>query len=103
MAFYELAKGKIDAVVADRPSLIYFAKTMPIFHLAVSDDIFDIYSGQFVIYLQKNSPYTEILNKTLNNLEADGTLYKLKEKAWGINLCLFCLYGYTSVRHKANL
>ena len=112
MAFYELAQGKIDAVVADRPSLIYFAKTMPIFHLTVSDDIFDIYSGQFVIYLQKNSPYTEILNKTLNSLEADGTLYKLrkkwfseqittdyielKEKAWGINLCLFCLYGYTS-------
>ena len=112
MAFYELAQGKIDAVVADRPSLIYFAKTMPIFHLTVSDDIFDIYSGQFVIYLQKNSPYTEILNKTLNSLEADGTLYKLrkkwfseqittdyielKEKAWGINQCLFCLYGYTS-------
>ena len=80
MAFYELAQGKIDAVVADRPSLIYFAKTMPIFHLTVSDDIFDIYSGQFVIYLQKNSPYTEILNKTLNSLEADGTLYKLRKK-----------------------
>lgn len=80
LAFYELAQGKIDAVVADRPSLIYFAKTMPIFHLAVSDDIFDIYSGQFVIYLQKNSPYTEILNKTLNSLEADGTLYKLRKK-----------------------
>ena len=80
LAFYELAQGKIDAVVADRPSLIYFAKTMPIFHLAVSDDIFDIYSGQFVIYLQKNSPYTEIINKTLNSLEADGTLYKLRKK-----------------------
>ena len=80
MAFYELAQGKIDAVVADRPSLIYFAKTMPIFHLTVSDDIFDIYSGQFVIYLQKSSPYTEILNKTLNSLEADGTLYKLRKK-----------------------
>lgn len=115
LAFYELAQGKIDAVVADRPSLLYFAKTMPIFHLTVSDDIFDIYSGQFVIYLQKNSPYTEILNKTLNSLEADGTLYKLrkkwfseqittdyielKEKAWGINLCLFCLYGYTSEKN----
>lgn len=80
LAFYELAQGKIDAVVADRPSLLYFAKTMPIFHLTVSDDIFDIYSGQFVIYLQKNSPYTEILNKTLNSLEADGTLYKLRKK-----------------------
>lgn len=80
MAFYELAHGKIDAIVADRPSLVYFAKTMPLFQLAVSDDVFDIYSGQFVIYLQKHSPYTEIINKTLSALEADGTLYKLRKK-----------------------
>lgn len=85
MGFYDLRLGKIDAIVADRPSLVYFAKTMPVFNLAVGYDIFDIHSGQFVIYLQKNSPYTEIINKALAGLESDGTLYKLRKKWFSEN------------------
>lgn len=80
MAFYDLVCGKIDAVVADRPSLVYFSRTMPVFDLSVSDAVFDIYSGQFVFYLQKDSPYKEVFNKALKALEANGTMYKLRKK-----------------------
>lgn len=80
MAFYNLVCGRLDAVVADRPSLVYFARTMPVFDLSVSDAVFDIYSGQFVFYMQKNSPYTKAFNLALKALESNGTMYKLRKK-----------------------
>ena len=53
---------------------------MPVFDLSVSDAVFDIYSGQFVFYMQKNSPYTKAFNLALKALESNGTMYKLRKK-----------------------
>lgn len=83
-AYSDLAHGYIDAVVADRPSLVYFANTVPVFNLKVTDDVFDIHSGQFAFYLKKNSPYTQSFNIMLMRMDADGTTYRLR-KSWGLD------------------
>ena len=61
MAYYERSTGEIDAVVSDWPSLNYFSSSIPDFKLALSEDIFDFQNGQYVFYLQKNSPYTSLI------------------------------------------
>lgn len=80
MAYYAVSTGKIDAVVADRPSLTYFSKLIPDFNLAVSDAVFDFYSGQFVFYLSKHNEYKDLFNQALADMQADGTIYKLRRK-----------------------
>ena len=80
LAYYELSSGGIDAVVSDWPSLNYFSLCMPDFKLGMTEDIFDIQNGQFVYYLPKNSPYTGLINMAISQMEADGTMYRLKKK-----------------------
>ena len=80
LAYYQLSVGKLDAVVAERPAILYFAHTMPTFNLKVTDDVFDRCDGEFVFYLKKDSPYTAYINAALTQMEADGTTYKLRKK-----------------------
>lgn len=80
MAYYAVSTGEIDAVVADRPSLTYFSKLIPNFNLVVSDAVFDFYSGQFVFYMPKQTKYKELFNQALADMQADGTIYKLRRK-----------------------
>lgn len=83
MAYYELSVGELDAVVAERPNIMYFARTAPSFNLRVTEDVFDRYNGEFVFYLKKDSPYTALINAALTQMEADGTTYRLRKKWMG--------------------
>lgn len=78
--FYQLTLGSIDAFVAERSSLLFFANSMPAFDLMVTDDVFDIQNGQFVFYMQKDSPYLDVFNRAISAMESDGTMYRLREK-----------------------
>lgn len=80
MAYYKLSVGELDAVVAERPNIMYFARTAPSFNLRVTEDVFDRYNGEFVFYLKKGSPYTALINAALTQMEADGTTYRLRKK-----------------------
>lgn len=83
MAYYELSVGELDAVVAERPNIMFFARTAPSFNLRVTEDVFDRYNGEFVFYLKKGSPYTALINAALTQMEADGTTYRLRKKWMG--------------------
>ena len=80
LAYYQLSVGLLDAVVAERPNMLYFAHTVPTFNLKVTEDVFDRYNGEFVFYLKKGSPYTALINAALTQMEADGTTYRLRKK-----------------------
>lgn len=84
MAYFEVSVGNIDAVVADRPSLKYFEKLMPAADLKVSESIFDVQSGQFVFYLAKHFEYKDVINQALKDMQADGTIYRLRKK-WNLD------------------
>ena len=66
MAYYEVSSGEIDAVVADRPSLRYFEKLIPVADLKVSESIFDVQSGQIVFYLSKHFEYKDVMGTSIN-------------------------------------
>ena len=83
LAYYELSVGELDAVVAERPNIMFFARTAPSFNLRVTEDVFDRYNGEFVFYLKKGSPYTALINAALTQMEADGTTYRLRKKWMG--------------------
>lgn len=80
MAYYQLSIGKLDAIVAPRPELLFFARTMPEFNLKLTSDIFDSAQGNFVYYLTKDSPFTDNINAALRQMAADGTIQRLKKK-----------------------
>ena len=84
MAYYEVSTGEIDAVVADRPSLKYFEKLIPVADLKVSESIFDVQSGQIVFYLSKHFEYKDVINKALKDMQTDGTIYRLRKK-WNLD------------------
>lgn len=77
-AFLEVEQGKADALMQDKPNAVYYIKKHPESGLMLLGDETSKIPDGFA--LPKNSPYKAELDKALKELQADGTIDKLKDK-----------------------
>lgn len=80
LAYFQVAMGKMDGIIFDRPELADFARMMPSLDLAITEDTFGAEDCQFALLLTKDSPYREIFAYTMEQMFMDGTIDSIKAK-----------------------
>lgn len=80
LAYFQVARGKMDGIIFDRPEVADFARVMPALDLAITNDTFGADDCQFALLLTKDSPYREIIAYTMEQMFMDGTIDSIKNK-----------------------
>lgn len=80
LAYFQVAMGRMDGIIFDRPEVADFARVMPSLSLSVTDDVFGTDECQFSLALTKNSKYRKIFAKTMEEMFMDGTIDAIKAK-----------------------
>ncbi|EBS4877579.1 transporter substrate-binding domain-containing protein [Salmonella enterica] len=80
-AVVALRSGKIQAIVADAPTLEYFVKMNPMAGMKLTGNTF--YPEKFGFALPLDSQYTHLLSKWLIGLHESGELDRLKDTYFG--------------------
>lgn len=80
LAYFQVAIGKMDGVIFDRPETADFARVMHSLDLAITDDQFGDDECQLAFVLAKDSPYREIIAYTMEQMFMDGTIDSIKAK-----------------------
>lgn len=80
LAYFQVARGKMDGIIFDRPEVADFARVMPGLDLAITNDTFGADDCQFALLLAKDSPYREIIAYTMEQMFMDGTIDSIKNK-----------------------
>lgn len=80
LAAFEVASGELDGLIYDRPPLDDFASAVKSANVAVTQHEFGQETCLFAFALTKNSPYTKIISKAINDMIADGTMDRILEK-----------------------
>ena len=73
--------GEIDAVVQDKPTLLYYQKNEGKGLVKVLDVTFD--KQNYAIAMIQNSPYREVINRVLLELIESGRYAKIRETWFG--------------------
>jgi len=77
----ELEKGKVDAIVGDAAVSRYYASNLGKGKVSIAGDIFAKSNIAFVF--SENSPYFELINTTLINMQEDGSFDNLRDQYFG--------------------
>ena len=80
LALFQVAEGKLDALIYDRPPMAEFVRTMPNLDLAVTNDVFGEAACEFAFAMPKDYKYTRIINQTMQSMMDDGTIDALLKK-----------------------
>ena len=81
MAYFQVYSGDLDGVLFDRPPLAGFVNDMKFEEFAVTPEgPVGREDSQYALVLTKDSPYTDIISKTLTDIIHDGTMQRNLEK-----------------------
>lgn len=83
LGFFDVAQGKVDAIIYDYPICEYLIATMPSLQLEAVGELFAREDSQYTMGLKRDSPYTRYFFNAMTALRMDGTLDRLREK-WKI-------------------
>ena len=83
LAYFQVYTGELDGVFFDRPPLAGFVNDMKFKEFAVTPEgPIGRADSQYAMVLTKNSPYTEVISRTLTEMLNDGTVDRILKK-WG--------------------
>ncbi len=82
-AFKALLSNKVDAIVASRPLLLYYASHEGIGKVEIVGTPFR--DRFYSIVMPKNSPYRKPINQAILTLKENGTYREIYQKWYGIN------------------
>ena len=80
LACFLVAIGELDGLIYDRPPIEDFARTVKSANLAVTETPFGQEACMFAFALSKDSPYTEVISNTINQMKEDGTIASILKK-----------------------
>ena len=83
LALFQVANGKLDAIIYDRPPMDDFVLAVPSVGLKTLDETFGEEACQFAMAMPKDSEYAEIIADTIEAMMMDGTMTALLKK-WGV-------------------
>ena len=85
LASFQVSSGELDGLIYDRPPIADLAHSIPSANLSVTDNYFGDDACQYAFALAKNSPYTEVIANTMEQMMMDGTIDAIMRK-WHIAL-----------------
>ena len=80
LAYFQVAMGRMDGIIFDRPEVADFARVMPSLELSVTDDVFGSDECQFALLLTKDSKNRKAIALTMEEMFMDGTIDAIKAK-----------------------
>ena len=80
LGLFQVAYGRLDALIYDRPPMEDFVKSVPSVGLAVTEHRFGENACKYAFALRKGSPYNEAIYQTILEMMVDGTIDSILKK-----------------------